>query len=190
MPPAVALGTGAALDAGSKLIVDELGRSQESDISPNGVAKISKREWTLAEYQTWFENLPTIRTPANTPADIYEHIHTGPLNYTVSGGGTKFNADGIAGQTVLEAKFVIDPERSLFIKDSKLPPFLRREMEAKGIRSEFERLNKILHDDNNPLTSVRIIANDQRAMPYLEELMREYGVPGEVVIESATEMAP
>ena len=153
------------------------------DVAPNGVVKIHKREWSQAEYKQWFDALPRIRTPQNTPANLYEIKQTEEFNYSISGNGEKLNADGIAGKDVLEAKFVTNPERSLFIKDSKLPNFLRKGMEEKGIRSELSRLDKILRDDSNPLTSVRIITNNKKAASYLLELMKEYNVPGEVVVK-------
>lgn len=93
-----------------------------------------------------------------------------------------YMADGISETTVLEAKFVGNPDRSPFIEDSRFPDFLRRRTDAK-IRGEFYRASQVLRDNDNPLTSFRVITNDPKAAPYFEKLMREYNIPGEVVVE-------
>ena len=178
VPPIIA----ATATTTAGILADKVLWSESDDVAPNGVQKIVKREWTQEEYKNWFDNLPIKETPINGPEDIYEVIHTGPLNYKVSGGGADYWADGISSSIVLDAKFVINAERSLFIRDSKFPDFLRARAEGR-LRDEFERIGKVLHDNGNPLTSLRVITSDARAVPFFEQLMREYDIPGEVVVE-------
>lgn len=88
----------------------------KNDLAPNGVESINKREWTDAEFQQWLENLPTKNTPQNTPADLYEIFYAGSINYTTSGNGKAFNADGIYGKNiVLETKYVENTSSSPYI---------------------------------------------------------------------------
>lgn len=155
---------------------------QADELAPNGVKGIIKREWTEAEYKQWFDSLPKKKTPANSEANLYEIEKTGAYNYKVSGGGVDFDVDGIKDKNVLEAKFVGNPSRSPYIEDSALPNFLRQSIDAKT-RGEFERVSKILQAGDNPLTSFRVITNDQRSVSYFEKLLREYNVPGQVVVE-------
>lgn len=159
----------------------------EKDVAPNGVKNIEKREWTETEYKQWFNNLPKESARTNKPADIYQIIHAGDTEYKVSGGNEEFNADGITDKTILEAKFVGNPERSPYIEDSKYPRFLREETNLK-IEDEFRRMGIILRDEDNPLTSVRVITNNERAVPYFEKLMRKYGVPGEIIVNKETDI--
>lgn len=160
----------------------------KQDVAPNGVQKINKREWSETEYKQWFDNLP--KSPAKTASDanIYQLIQVGDTEFTISGNGEKFDADGLADKTVLEAKFVGNPARSPYIEDSKLPPFLRKQIGGKT-RDEFARLSRVLRD-NNPLTAVRVITSDEKAVPYFEKLMREYHVPGEVVVKKEKDIEP
>ena len=179
------IGTG-TFTAGKK-VVDAL--RGEGDVAANGVKKIVKREWSPEEYTAWLDSLKHKPTPTNAPEDIYEIIHTGDTNYLLQGNGAEYWADGIENRTVLDAKMVVTPGRSVFLEDSKAPDFIKQKVEAK-LRNEFERASKILRDGNNPLTSMRIITNDPKAVPYFEKLMREFQIPGEVVVRTATDIEP
>ncbi len=53
--------------------------------------------------------LPRKTTPTKSPANLYAIKHTGPYNYTVSGGGARFDIDGYRGTTILETKHVGKP---------------------------------------------------------------------------------
>jgi hypothetical protein len=179
---------GTATEQLGERLVDVL--RSEGSIAPNGVPRIVKREWSPDEYKAWFDSLPNQPAKTNTSADIYQIIHAGDTVYTISGGGVEFDADGIRDRTVLEVKFIGDPERSPYVEGSKFPDFIRYRdggPDAKT-RGEFERMGKILRDNNNPLTSVRLITSDPRAVPYFERLMREYNVPGEIIVDTRTDI--
>ncbi len=146
--------------------------------------KIVKRQWTDDEYADWLASLETRNTPRNTPQDLYEIRHAGDKNYRLTGGGEKFWADGLEAKTVvLEAKKIVTPARSPFIPTSQLETELREMINAK-VRDEFRRLALILRDAGNPLTSVRIIVSDAQARSFFESLLRNYQLPGEVVVKN------
>jgi hypothetical protein len=145
---------------------------------------IIKRQWTDEEYEQWLSSLETRSTPRNTPQNLYEIKHAGEKNYRIEGGGEKFWADGIEVKTiVLEAKKIVTPERSPFISTSRIEPRLREIINAK-VRDEFRRLAIIMRDEGNPLTSVRIIISDAQAKPFFESLLRDYQLPGDVVVRN------
>ena len=144
---------------------------------------IVKLLWSDAESDAWFASLETRRTPRNTAQDIYEIRHAGEYNYRIEGGGEKFWADGIEEHTVvLEAKKIVLPERSPFIPTSKIDARVREIIRAK-VGDEFRRLEVIMTDEGNPLTSVRVIISDVRAKPFFESLLRDHRLPGEVVVK-------
>ena len=145
---------------------------------------IAKRLWSDEEHAGWFASLEVRSTPRNTPQDHYEIKHAGDKNYRIEGGGEKFWADGIEGKTVvLEAKKIVTPERSPFIPTSKIDARFRELINAK-VRDEFRRLGIIMLDEGNPLTSVRIIISDAQAKPFFESLLRDYHLPGEVIVKN------
>lgn len=82
---------------------------------------------------------------------------------------------------MLEVKLVVKPTRSPFIAGSRCPVFVQDEVEAQ-VRDEFDRISVILRDEGNPLTSLCVITNDQRAAPFFDSLLRAYNLPGVVVI--------
>lgn len=153
------------------------------EMEKKSVGIIVKRTWGDEEYARWFESLETRSAPRNTPHDLYEIKHTGDNNYRIEGGGEKFWADGIEGKTVvLEAKRIVNPERSPFIPISRIDVRLREIIIVK-VKDEFRRLGVIMRDEGNPLTSVRVIISDAQAKPFFESLLRDLQIPGEVVVK-------
>ncbi len=142
---------------------------------------IVKRAWTHEEYEQWFAGLETKRTPTSTPQNLYEIEHAGELNYFIRGGGAEFWTDGISESTVLEAKLIVNASRSPYLEGSQAPDFVRRKA-LEDVRGELRRVSMILRDAGNPLTSMRVITNDMRAVPLFAWLLREYNIPGEVVV--------
>lgn len=144
------------------------------------ITPISKN-WTPAQYAEWFSKLETKKTPTNTAPHLYEIKHTGGINYLIKGGGVEFWADGIRDASVIETKMIVNPPRSPYIAGSKTPDFIREKAVA-DVRGEFDRVAKIVRDDGNPLTSMRVITNDAKAVPFFESLLREYNIPGGVIV--------
>ena len=141
---------------------------------------LNKRLWTPEEYAAWFASLATKQTPT-TRKGRYEIKQTGDLNYLLVGGGREFWADGVREQAVLEVKLVVKPRRSPFIAGSQCPAFVQEEVEGQ-VRDEFDRIKAILQDESNPLTSLCVITNDERAAPFFMALLRAYNLSGMVVI--------
>jgi hypothetical protein len=134
-------------------------------------------------FNDWVEGLPQKETPSNTPQDLFEITHTGPRNHQVSGGGEKVWTDGVRAldQSLLEAKYIEKPERSPFIEPSECPEFVRERILEK-VRDEFRRYSEVIKDPANPSKRLEVIVNDARAVPLFEALLKEYGIPGRVVV--------
>lgn len=135
--------------------------------------------------EEWVSSFPRKNTPTNTPKDLYEIRHTGPENIQVSGGGESIWADGIrpSDATLLETKYIGNPERSPFIAGSDAPDFIRDSVVAE-VDDEFRRYAAVIHDAQTPVEALEVITNDSRAIPFFEDLLQKYGIPGRVVIKS------
>ena len=125
-------------------------------------------------------SLPTIPTPARSPNDFYEIANTGTVNYLLEGGGVVFRADGIAGSTILEAKFVTNLPRSPFIANSACPLEIRNFVHS-DVDWEFCRMARIIADPSNPLKNVEIIVNEPAANQYFIDLLKKYNLNGRVI---------
>ncbi|WP_326652288.1 restriction endonuclease fold toxin-2 domain-containing protein [Streptomyces sp. NBC_01750] len=114
----------------------------------------------------------------------YQRRHAGDTEYQAEGGGEKVWADGFDSNTgeLIDAKFVDKPDRSPFIKDSKAPDFIREKVDAE-INDEFRRYAAVLKDKGTPVNKLRIVTNDPRAVQYFQDKLRQYGIPGQVVVK-------
>lgn len=134
------------------------------------------------EIADFVSRLPQKPTPTNSLANQYEIKHTGFVNYLVSGGGTTIWIDGYRGDTILDAKFVQKPDISPYVPGSSC--FSRiRENVAIQQASEFQRLANAIHDPNTPFNSVEVITNELAAVPYFEDWLRRFNIPGRVVVQ-------
>ena len=125
--------------------------------------------------------LPRKTTPTRTAADRYEIKHTGPYNYTVSGGRAKFYIDGYRGSTILEAKYVGKPKRSPFVPGSSSYEKVRAKV-LKDTREELKKVRTIFESGATPFKSVEIITNSAKSKKLFEGLLRESHVRGTVRI--------
>lgn len=115
-------------------------------------------------------------TPNTTAAGQWEIANTGRYNYTVTGGGTKLDVDGIIGTTIQEAKFIKgNPANSPFVKGK--PTFI-----IDKVDDEFSRMSKIIADPSNPLTDVEVIINHADAKPFFIEMLKKHGLNGRIVV--------
>lgn len=137
---------------------------------------------TSARVDEFVSTLPRKSTPSTTPANQYEIRHTGPYNYTISGGGATFAIDGYRGSTILESKFVNTPSASPYVPGSSIPGAIREEI-LKGVRGELQRIQKIIRSGSTPFTSVEIITNSAQAKGLFEGILKEFSVPGSVRVE-------
>lgn len=144
-----------------------------------GVGGTGGSAWAETRYSEWFSSLKTKPTPSTSPQNLFEITHTGPVNYLVEGGGEKLWADGVRESRLLEAKMIVDPKRSPFLADSKIPLPVRQKILGE-VRDEFRRAAEILKDPANPLDRMDVVTNSEEAKPFFESLMKEYGIPGQI----------
>jgi len=134
-------------------------------------------------FEDWIKRAPKKRTPTTSPEYKYEVRKTGPTNITVSGGGVQIAADGarVTDAHLLEAKYVGDPIRSPFVKGSKCPEVIRQKV-LKDVTEQFRRYAAVIHDPRTPVVGLEVIVNDARVVPYFEQMMKQLGIPGQVVV--------
>jgi hypothetical protein len=82
---------------------------------------------------------------------------------------------------LVEVKFVSSPETSPFIQDSQCPPHVRAIIHAE-VNDEFRRYAAIISDTSTPAVGLEVIVNDARTVPFLEGLLRSWGIPGEILV--------
>lgn len=126
--------------------------------------------------------LPRSSTPTTTAANQYEIKHTGAYNYTVSGGGAKFDIDGYRSSTILDTKHVGNPRKSPYVPGSSCPEAVRSKI-LNETRDELVRARKIFESGSTPFKSIEIITNSPDAKRFFEGLLKEMRVPGSVQVK-------
>ena len=137
---------------------------------------------TPQDVDEYVATLPRKPTPTRTPANQYEIKHTGPYNFTVSGGGAKFDVDGYRGSTILDAKHVKKPSNSPYVPGSTIPDAVRAKVLG-SVRDELTRIRTIIESGSTPFTSIEIITNSAKAKRLFEDMLKELSVPGTVRLE-------
>jgi hypothetical protein len=114
----------------------------------------------------------------------YQIRVVGSTEYHATGGGTQVWADGLDFNTsqLLDAKYVGNPGRSPFVPGGKVPDFIQAKIDS-NLDGEFSRYAAVINDPGNPLVGLRVITNEQGAVPYFTDLMRRHGIPGSVSVE-------
>lgn len=145
--------------------------------------------WSSDAVADWFASLPSRPAVGDTPAMIFQRAVAGPTEYHVQGlGNQSIWLDGIEGTTAIEAKMVVNPQSSLQLRTA--PAFIQAMYDSQ-MASEFARLNGVLLDPTNPLTSVEVRVSTQQAAAYWERVLADQGVVGRVVVpDSSTPAAP
>jgi hypothetical protein len=94
------------------------------------------------------------------------------------------DADGIRPSTgtVLESKYVGDPATTPYRINPNIPEHVRDSINAKTV-DEFRRYAGVFRSGQTPLRELEVITNHSVAVPYLEGLMRRFGIPGRVVVQ-------
>jgi hypothetical protein len=172
---------------GSQIAAGALGltanaRAAADIAKPNAPRKSLTPEPSAAEVYEFVQTLPRKNTPTSSPANQYEIKHTGPHNYTVSGGGEAFAIDGYDGAAILEAKHVGDPISSPYVPGSKCFEPVRKEV-LDEVRDELRRVKLIHEDRGNPFQSIEIITNYPAAKELFEEMLQEASLTGRVRLE-------
>ena len=143
-------------------------------------------DFTVQKFDDYVANIAK-RNPAgnvNDPRRIYQERVAGLQEFEIKGGNnSKIWADGLDRSTgsVLEAKHIGNPGASPYIPGSSAPQFIRDQIIGQ-FRDELRRYADIIADPNSPLTKLDVITNNQAAKEFIENLLREYNIPGEVII--------
>jgi hypothetical protein len=136
-------------------------------------------------FQAWVDSVPTRPAETNTPALQYQAKHCGPKEYLVAAeNGKQVWADGVrAGDAMLvEAKHSSSLERTPFDLSSKLPVKVQDSIRTKQL-NELLRYAEVIRDPSTPAVGVEIVTNSPTAVRYFEELLRDAGLPGRVVVK-------
>lgn len=133
-------------------------------------------------FADWIEKAPT-RAPQVPDAEHakFQVKYAGPEERLVrASSGEEVWADGgrAADCRLLEAKYVGDPSKSPFVSASN--PVHERIRNL--VREQFQRYAAIIRDLRSPAVSLEVITNDSRAVPFFEALLKDLGIPGEVVV--------
>ena len=134
--------------------------------------------------EEWVKGLKTRDTPTTSPEGQYEVRVAGPKNYQVTGGGEDVSADGVreADNTLLEAKYVGNSKISPYITGSGIPPNVRQSI-LEQERGQFRRYAAVIADPKTPAAALEVIVNDAQAKPYFEALLKQFSIPGNVVVK-------
>ena len=135
-----------------------------------------------AEIDKYVEGLPRTRTPTKSAANKYEIKHTGPYNYTVTGGGESFAIDGYRGTTILDAKHAGKLDKSPFVPGSSCPAPVRKKI-LDEVREELRRARVIIESGESPFTSVEIITNSRESQTLFQDMLKESRLTGTVRFE-------
>jgi hypothetical protein len=164
-----ALGLGANVKTARRLKAAGAGRSivsRKSVVNVDHYIATRPRKWT----------------PRKSPANRYEIKHTGPYNYTVSGGSESFDIDGYSGSVILEAKHVHSPASSPFVPGSSCLEKVRKKV-LTDTRDELRRVRTIIESGETPFTSLEVITNSSEAKTLFDGMLKEMSVPGTVRLE-------
>jgi hypothetical protein len=125
--------------------------------------------------------------PKNMKPDALEYQvrHAGRLEYKLPPGAGQEGvwADGIRHSDgyLIETKFVSNPSASPYVPGSSCPAFVRDEV-LKELHSELSRYARIFQVPGTPARGLEIITNDPRSAELFRGLLRQYGIPGQVVV--------
>lgn len=153
---------------------------------PKGAARSSRstKKTDSAAFDEWIrqaQKKPSIEKPEEAAA--FQRRYAGPEEILVEGSGEQVWADGARASDahLVDTKYVGNPESSPFVDNSSCPDSVR-EIVRKQEMGQLRRYAAIILDPTTPAVGLEIITNDGRAAPYFERLMKEVGVPGEVVV--------
>ena len=132
-------------------------------------------------FAEWVKRAPT--RPAQQPEapfGKYQIKVAGPTERLLRAtSGEEIWADGVRESDcrLLEAKFTQNPDGSPFVSADNL----MREKIRDSIRAEFVKYAAVLRDPSSPAIALEVITNEPRAVAFFESLLKELGIPGEVV---------
>lgn len=63
-----------------------------------------------------------------------------------------------------------------------MPPAIRATIVSR-LENEMARYSAVIGDASNPTRGLEVITNDPRAVPFFQDLLTKYGIPGKVVVQ-------
>ncbi len=143
-------------------------------------------------FESWYKNLPD--APVNRPDNIrfqYQKRITGTAiekRVTLKGppinAGPTMDLDGVKmnESAIIEAKYIEKPNKSPYIEGSSCPDFVR-ESAINDINKEMIKYYNIISDPTNPARELIIITNEAKAKGFFEKKLRQFNIPGKVIIK-------
>lgn len=137
-----------------------------------------------AAFEKWMRKAkrrPAFEDPEG--ASDFQKKHAGMEEILVEGGGKQVWADGArtSDAHLLDAKYVDKPASSPYVEGSTCDERIRRIIRNKEAE-QFSRYAAVILDPETPVMGLEIIINDARAMSFFEALLKEFGIPGRIVV--------
>ena len=169
----------AMLDRGSAAAIGVNDHTHKGPKERGILSDIHKKQINEEIYKRSLQRIPALR---GTPEREWEVANTGGYNFLILGGGVKYKADDVVGDTVVEVKYVGSPQNSPYVNASSMREDIRALIRAEKIEPGFARLAAVIKDPTNPLTKVEIVVNHPAAVPYFVDLIKKFGLNGRVVV--------
>jgi hypothetical protein len=137
-----------------------------------------------AAFDEWLQQAERRPLPVK-PEEPYgfQRRHAGTEELLVKGGGEKVWADGARASDahLIDAKYVEKPDTSPFVIGSTCDDAVRQLIRKKEA-NQFSRYAAVILDPKTPVVGLEVIVNDSRAVSFFEALLREFRIPGRVVV--------
>ena len=144
-------------------------------------------KFSITKLDDYLKNITT-RNPAGavgSPPRVYQESVTTGIEYELKGGSnSKIWADGLdkSTGTVIEAKFISNPNASPFVEGSSCYPPVRQKI-LDQVTDEFRRYSEIIKDPNTPLVQLEVFVSDASGVPYFQKLLNDFSIPGKVTVK-------
>ena len=137
-----------------------------------------------AAFDEWLQQAERRPLPVK-PEEPYgfQRRHAGTEELLVKGGGEKVWADGARASDahLIESKYVEKPDTSPFVIGSTCDDSVRQLIRKKEA-NQFSRYAAVILDPKTPVVGLEVVVNDSRAVAFFEALLREFRIPGRVVV--------
>jgi hypothetical protein len=137
-----------------------------------------------AAFEQWIQQAERRPIPVK-PEEPYgfQRKHAGAEELLVKGGGEKVWADGARASDahLIEIKHVEKPDTSPFVMGSSCDDSVRQLIRKKEA-NQFSRYAAVILDPKTPVVGLEVVVNDGRAVAFFEALLREFRIPGHVVV--------
>lgn len=145
--------------------------------------KAKPKKVNLKAFKGWLDKAPRRPAPERREAYQYQRKHAGQEEMLVSGGGKQIWADGarLDSARLVEVKHIGSADNSPFISGSKCDDYVRS-MIQEEIAEEFSRYASVINDPQTPAVALEVVINDSRAVPFFETLLRQFEIPGKVIV--------